>query len=271
MKIRVLGVEVWYRSIEALRDATLEVAEGEVVFVIGPNGSGKTTLLKTIASIVRPRRGVVYIDGRELSRYSPRELARRLAYIDPHIDRSLPTTVLDLLVTARYPREELFRVSLDRASLEVIDRVSRELGIESLLSRRLDQVSSGELQRVLIARALAQDPEILLVDEPTAFLDTRHKFEVMDILSRIARERSKTLIAASHDLALASIYADKVVVLYRGEVVSIGRPGEALSREVLREVFGVDIVEVSIEGRRIPVPIGPLRAPREPIEKRVTG
>jgi iron complex transport system ATP-binding protein len=258
MRIIVEGLEVWYNSTQALRNVTFEVREGEMTYIIGPNGAGKSTLLKTIASIVKPKVGAVYIDGKLLSRLPPRELGKIIAYVDPQISKTIPSTVLEFLLTARYPHQNTLGFSTSRQDLEVIENVSKQLNIDHLLSRRLDQLSSGELQRVLIARALVQRPRVLLLDEPSAFLDLRYRLEILDYIKMVAKANRIVCIVAIHDLYLASLYADKVMVINNGEIVAVGTPGEVLKEDILERVYRVRISLLSINGRRVVMPLEPI-------------
>lgn len=258
MRIIVEGLEVWYNSTQALRNVTFEVREGEMTYIIGPNGAGKSTLLKTIASIVKPKVGAVYIDGKLLSRLSPRELGKIIAYVDPQISKTIPSTVLEFLLTARYPHQNTLGFSTSRQDLKVIENVSKQLNIDHLLSRRLDQLSSGELQRVLIARALVQRPRVLLLDEPSAFLDLRYRLEILDYIKMVAKANRIVCIVAIHDLYLASLYADKVMVINNGEIVAVGTPGEVLKEDILERVYRVRISLLSINGRRVVIPLEPI-------------
>jgi len=258
MKIVVKGVEVWYNSTQALKNISFEVREGEVTFVIGPNGAGKSSLLKTIAHIVKPRVGVVYIDGKAVSMYSPKDLGKIMAYVDPQISRSIPSTVLEFLITARCPHQSLLSFRIPRQDLEVIERISKQLNIEHLLNRRLDQLSSGEFQRIVIARALVQSPKVLLLGEPSAFLDLRYRLEILDYIRKITQQNKTVSVVAIHDLYLASLYADKVIVLDSGEIVAIGTPDEVFNRELLEKVYKVKITILNVYGKKIVIPIEPL-------------
>uniref|UniRef100_A0A7C4BC85 ABC transporter ATP-binding protein n=1 Tax=Ignisphaera aggregans TaxID=334771 RepID=A0A7C4BC85_9CREN len=258
MRIIVEGLEVWYNSTQALRNVTFEVREGEMTYVIGPNGAGKSTLLKTIASIVKPKVGAIYIDGKLLSRLSPRELGKIVAYVDPQISKTIPSTVFEFLLTARYPHQNTLGFSMSHQDLEVVENVSKQLNIDHLLSRRLDQLSSGELQRVLIARALVQRPRVLLLDEPSAFLDLRYRLEILDYIKMVAESNRIVCIVAIHDLYLASLYADKVMVINNGEIVAVGTPEEVLKEDILERVYRVKISLLSINGKRVVIPLEPI-------------
>ena len=255
MIIKIVDVEVYYNSTPALKNATLELREGEMSFIIGPNGSGKTTLLKTIANLVKPRRGVVYIDGKEIYRYSPTELGKLIGFADPYINKSLPATVLDLLTTARYPHENSLSMSLSRESLEIIEEITDLLNIRDLLSRRIDQLSSGELQRVLLARVLVQRPRILLLDEPSAFLDLRYRLETLDLVEKYTKRDKLVSVVAIHDMYLASLYADKIILVDKGEIVAAGRPSDILKKDLLEKIYGVEIAEITMGSKKIFIPI----------------
>lgn len=260
MKILVDGLEVWYSSTRALSNISLELRGGEVTFVIGPNGAGKSTLLKAISLIVSPKRGVVYIDGRDARLYSARELAKIVAYVDPHISRTIPSTVLEYLMTARYPHRGFLSFREDRGDLEIIERVSQQMNISHLLRRRLDQLSSGELQRVVIARALVQQPKIMLLDEPSAFLDLRYRLEVLDYMKKVTKADNIVTIIAIHDLYLASLYADKVILLSDGVIVACGAMEEVLRKEIIERVYNVKVAVLKIDNRHIIVPVEPLNS-----------
>jgi len=255
VRIRVLNVEFSYSSTPALRGVTLEVEPGEAVFVIGPNGAGKTTLLKVIAGILRPTGGAVYIDGKDYRYYNAKELAKIVGYVDPHPSRSIPSTVYEFLISGRYPHQSLLQFAESEEDRRIVDRVCRRLGILHLLTRRLDQLSSGELQRVVLARALVQNPRVLLLDEPSAFLDLRYRIEVLSYVRDIVKTENRSAVVAVHDLYLASLFADKVVLMDRGMIVAAGAPEEVLRKDIISEVYGVEVEIIRIDDRIVVVPI----------------
>jgi len=255
MRIRIRDIEFYYNSTKILDGITLEVGEGENLYIIGPNGAGKTTLLKVIARVLEPLKGVVYIDGKDYRLYNPRELAKMISYVDPHVDRSIPSTVYHFLLTARYPHQKSLQIVESEDDVVAIDRVAKAFGIDHLLDRRLDQLSSGELQRVVIARAFVQEPEILLLDEPSAFLDIRYRMEVLEYVKRFISNSNRVAIVAIHDLYLASLYADRIAVLSNGRIVDVGTPEEVFSSRVIEDVYGVKIELIQINGRYIPIPV----------------
>lgn len=259
MRIRVDSVTLTYGSVKALEDVTLEVEEGRITCLLGPNGAGKTTLLRVVASVLKPKRGVVYIDGKDSRLYRPRELAKLISLSEPHISRTLPMRVVDFLLTARYPHQEPLRYFEREEDLSVVLEVSRELKIDHLLERRLDQLSSGELQRVVIATALARRPRVLLLDEPSAFLDIRYRVEALEVIRSYTLAHRTTTMVALHDLYLASLYCDTSVLLFEGRVVACGSTREVLSSPIVEEVYGVRIKTITIDGGllfALPLPLG---------------
>jgi iron complex transport system ATP-binding protein len=246
VRVRVEGMSFSYDSHEVLNDVTLDIEPCKVTCVIGPNGAGKTTLLKVIASILKPTKGTVYLDFKDLRLYNPKEVARVIAYSEPNISKSIPVKVLDLILTARYPFQGNTQFFEGPNDLRIVDEVCRELNITHLLNKRLDQVSSGELQRVLIATALVKNPKVLLLDEPSAFLDIRYRFEVLRYVKEVTTKYGLTTVVALHDLQLASMFCDEVVLMDRGRIVKYGTVNEVLTSDVIKDVYGVDIEVITL-------------------------
>ncbi len=241
MKIRVLDIEFWYDSIQALREVSFDIGEGELLSIIGPNGAGKTTLLKVLARILKPKRGTVFIDGKSLWDLSPREAAKRIAYSSTYISEGFNTVVLDYLLTARYPHTNMLSISYGDRDLEIIERVLDRLEISHLAERRLDQLSSGELQRVLLARLLVQEPQILLIDEPTAHLDLRYQLESMELLREVTISEKLVTIITTHKLWIAAKYSDKTILLDRGRIMAAGSPEEVITPKNIANTYKVEI------------------------------
>jgi iron complex transport system ATP-binding protein len=246
VRVRVEGMSFSYDSYEVLNDVTLDIEPCKVTCVIGPNGAGKTTLLKVIASILKPTKGTVYLDFKDLRLYNPKEIARVIAYSEPNISKSIPVKVLDLILTARYPFQGNTQFFEGPNDLRIVDEVCRELNITHLLNKRLDQVSSGELQRVLIATALVKNPKVLLLDEPSAFLDIRYRFEVLRYVKEVTTKYGLTTVVALHDLQLASMFCDEVVLMDRGRIVRYGTVNEVLTSDVIKDVYGVDVEVITL-------------------------
>jgi iron complex transport system ATP-binding protein len=227
-------------------DLSLTITSGQLLGIIGPNGSGKSTLLKLLAGIVRPQKGTVSLLGRDLRRLSPDAIGKISAYVPQDAEISFPFTVQDIVLMGRYPhrREGLWDLwgwesSRDYAAAE---RVMAELNVLHLAEHTIGELSGGERQRAVIARALAQEPDVLLLDEPTAFLDLNYQLEISRILHRFVRERGLTIVLVSHDLNLASQYCDRVVLLDRGRLVASDHPHTVLRPDVLEPVYGCRIL-----------------------------
>ena len=221
-----------------LNEVTLSIPRGSVTAIIGPNGSGKSTLLRTLARLLRPKTGSVLLDGAAIARMSPGRVARQIATL-PQSPGAVPgMTVQELVEQGRYPHTGPLRMRSHR------DRAAVERALELTSSGRfrhrlLDSLSGGERQRVWIALALAQEPRILLLDEPTTFLDINHQIQVLNLIRELNREHGLTVVMALHDLNQASRHAERLVVLHRGRIVEEGPPKAVIREDVLASVFNV--------------------------------
>ncbi len=255
MKVEAQQLVVGYQGEPVVEVNELVVEPGKLVAILGPNGTGKTTLLKALAGMLRPMKGTVYVDGLEIHRLSRMDRARLVTYLPPSIARSLETTtVLDLLLSARLPYSRALQILPSRRDLDVVEAIIERLGLGKLVTRRLTSLSSGELQRVLLAFALAKESDVILADEPTAFLDLYYKVNVFDLLRNLASTEGKTVVVATHELFLAPKYADIVVMLSKGRIVALGEPSHVLREELIEEVFGVK-VEVRVQDGRLTITI----------------
>jgi iron complex transport system ATP-binding protein len=240
-----------------LAGASVEVRRGEVVGLLGPNGAGKTTLLRVIGRLIPPDDGTVSIDGRPVEGIGRRELARRLAVVPQDTGIAFPFTAGELVLMGRAPHQPRFGLD-GAADVERARAALARLGLEALADRSVHELSGGERQLVLFARALCQEADWLLLDEPTAFLDLRHRIEVLAAVRELAAEGRGALVV-SHDLGLAARVCDRLVLLDRGRVVAEGAPDAVVRPEVLRRAFGIeaDVLEAP-EGGRVVVPrLGP--------------
>ena len=227
-----------------LKNISITIASGEVLGILGPNGSGKSTLLKVLMRIVTPQRGTVELFGQPHGAFSQVEIARRVAFVPQETQQAFPFTINEMVLMGRYPHHNRtwglgWEGDQDRA---VAMQAMRELDVAHLGTRLITDVSSGERQRAVIARALAQDPDVLLLDEPTAFLDLHHQLDIARILRRFNRERGLTVILVSHDLNLASQSCDRLLLLQEGEIVTTGTPEEVMSKESLEPVYGCQVL-----------------------------
>ena len=234
--VRVLGVEVRYGSFKVLDDVSLDVSEGEVVAVLGPNGSGKTTLLKTIDGILKPIKGSVYIDSKNITQLSRGDIAKLVSLVPQHVNLVRGVRVVDFVLTGRRPHIDFMPTSKD---LEVVLRYLRYVDAEYLVDRDITELSGGEFQRVLIARALVAEPRILLLDEPTSNLDIKYQISILNLITKLSKERRMTIITSLHDLTQAYRYAEKVVFLNHGKIYAMGWVEDVMREDIIEAVYGV--------------------------------
>jgi iron complex transport system ATP-binding protein len=225
----------------AIRDLTFTVAPGEVLGVIGPNGSGKTTLIRLLSRVLRPARGDIRLEGASLAGVSRAALARAVAVVPQDVPAGFAFTVRELVLMGRFPHGpgRFLETARDRAAAE---RAMRDLGVAALASEPLDRLSGGERQRALLARAVCQEPRVLVLDEPTAHLDLRHQAECVGLLRRLNREAGLTVVLVSHDLSLAGQVADRLLLLREGRLAGLGPPDAVLEERLLAAVYGCPVV-----------------------------
>jgi iron complex transport system ATP-binding protein len=233
-----------------LRGIDLALRRGELVALLGTNGSGKTTLLRTFAGTLAAERGTVSFDGRDLRGWRRDALARRIAVLPQQLDLPAGFTVAELVAMGRAPHAR--RLFASTAEDErAIARALLDADAEELADRVAEELSGGERQRLLVAMALAQDPELLLLDEPTLHLDLAHQVALLAAIRRLRDQRGLTVLAVLHDLNLAAAFAPRVAVLDEGRVVADGPPDEVLSPDLVRRIFGVAVDEArTADGRR---------------------
>jgi len=241
-RLQALGLTFSYTpdSPQVLDPLDLELEPGTFVGLLGPNGSGKSTLLKLLAGVLRPTQGHVDLGGEDLTRIPRGRLASTLAFVPQDVHVWLPFTCREVVAMGRYVHRSGLGL-LDSGHDEVVRRCMADTGVLDLAERRITEVSGGEAQRVRIAQALAQEARILVLDEPTSHLDISFQVEVMDLLSRLNRTHGLTILAALHDLNLASLYCDRLIALRQGHVLRDGPPAEVLEPALLLQVFGVQV------------------------------
>lgn len=226
-----------YGERSILNGVSFSVDEGEFFIVIGPNGSGKTTLIKAVSGAVKVLKGKVEILGHPLTGYSGKALARSIAVVPQSAPADIPFTVAEVVLMGRSPHLSLLGLER-RKDQEIAHQAMSFTNVKHLAGRKLDELSSGERQRVLIARAICQQPRIIVLDEPTASLDPAHQVHIMDLLGRLRNEEGITVVMVSHDLNLAAMYADRLLLMKQGRVVSQGEPQEVLTCETLEKTYG---------------------------------
>jgi iron complex transport system ATP-binding protein len=254
MRLEARNLSAGYGGARIVSDVDLVIEEQRITGLIGPNGAGKSTLLRVLSRFLKPQRGVVLLDGEVLHRLPTREVARKLAFLGQ--EEGLPDlTVEELVHRGRFPHQSLLRrnAAEDR---QAIEWAIRTMNLEALRHRPLRHVSHGEMRRAWTAMALAQRPDVLLLDEPTAFLDIAHQFELLDLLSEL-KAHGVTVVMSMHDLWMTALYCDRVIAMRDGRIVGHGPREEVLTTELIREVFGVEVTPHvhPTTGARIPLPI----------------
>ncbi len=239
--VALRNIELRYGDSTILQDISLTVSSGELLIIIGPNGAGKTSLLKIIAGLLNPSTGTTEIFSHHISSYSRRELAKKIAVVPQEIPLDFPFTVLETVLMGRAPHLGLLGFE-QKHDNEKAWQAMEFTDVTHLADRRLHHLSGGERQRVIIARALCQDPEIILLDEPTAALDLAHQIHIMDLLERFRSKRQSTIIMVSHDLNLAAMYGEPVVLMQDGRIVRHGPPEDVLTRDLLIKTYGCDLM-----------------------------
>jgi iron complex transport system ATP-binding protein len=230
-----------YNGGKVVDDVSFSAKAGEFFMIIGPNGAGKSSLLKLIAGIEQPQSGQISILGRPKAKYSARELAKVVALVAQQAPIDFPFSVAETVLMGRSPHLGLLGIEGERDYALAAEAMSFT-GVRQLADRRLDQLSGGERQRVMIARAICQEPKIILLDEPTTALDPAHQLKIMDLMERFRQEKKTTVIMVSHDLNLAALYSDRLLLMKNGSVVVIGTPAEVFIPEFIENSYECDLL-----------------------------
>ena len=235
----------------------LVIPPGRITAIVGANGCGKSTLLRALARLIPPREGQVILDGKALHGRPTKEIARILGLLPQSPIAPEGIAVTDLVGRGRHPHQKLL-ARWSAHDYEVVARALASTGVEDLADRAVDELSGGQRQRVWIAMALAQETDILLLDEPTTFLDVAHQIEVLDLLTDLNRDGGTTIVMVLHDINLAARYADCLFAMRDGEIVAAGAPSDVVTNELIREVFELDALVVSdpVSGTPIVLPRG---------------
>ena len=225
----------------AIRDLSFEVRAGETFGVIGPNASGKTTLVRLLSRVLAPAAGRIELDGADLSALGRAAVARQIAVVPQDVPSGVPHTVEELVLMGRYPRapRRFFESEEDRAAAR---RAMEAVGVIDLRAAMLDRLSGGERQRAMLARALAQEPRLLVLDEPTAHLDLRYQAECAGLLRRLGRDGRLTIVLVSHDLGFAAELCDRLMLMAAGAAVRVGAPEAVIEESVLEAAYGCRVI-----------------------------
>jgi iron complex transport system ATP-binding protein len=250
--INVRNLHSSYNGHEVLKGVNLDIGDGEFLGLLGPNGSGKTTLLRCITGSLKPISGSIQILGRDRSDWKTRELARRMALLPQENHPGFEFTVSEIISMGRYPHMGRFSMT-DRRGKKAVENALERCELRGMEGKSISELSGGERQRVFIARSLAQEPGILLLDEPTKNLDVRHSIDILSLVRKLNKKRGTTVLAVLHDIDLAARYCDGVALMKEGKLMVKGPVEEVLSEGWMREVFQIDCR--IHRGRRIHVEI----------------
>jgi len=240
--IHMRGVSVDLRNVTILRDVNLTIESGEFWGIAGPNGSGKTTMIRILAGFVLPSQGEVCVLGKPLEDWKLTALRKRVGYLPQRLsfDEGIPISAMEVILMGRTGKRGMLR-RLSGKDYEMARSCAAELGIAALLDRPVGSLSGGEHQLVQLARALAQEPKLILLDEPTANLDINHQMETLDLIKELCSQQGLVAVAALHDLNLAAQYCNRLVILSEGRIYAEGSPREVITTENIREVYGAEV------------------------------
>lgn len=257
MPLEARDLTLAYDRNAVVAELSVRVEAGRITALVGANASGKSTLLRGLSRLLRPAGGAVYLDGRAIARLSTKEVARRMAVLpqDPELPEGV--TVRELAAQGRYPHQRLLR-QWSREDEAAVERALEATGTADLAERPLDELSGGQRQRAWIAMTLAQETEVLLLDEPTTFLDMAHQMEVLELLRELNERGGRTIVMVLHDLNQAARYADRIVAIRDGRLLADGPPEAVITEETVRAVFGLEVrvIEHPVAGTPLCVPVG---------------
>jgi len=242
--IEVGEVVFYYDSTPVLRGVSIRLTSGKLIIILGPNGSGKTTLLKCLCRLLRPKAGYVRFDGQDVWDIGMRLFARQVGYVPQRHHPVYPYRVIDVIASGRTPYIDFFEMP-SRKDYEIALQALRLVGLEHLAERPYTELSDGELRLVLIARALAQNPKVLLLDEPTANLDFKNKIIIMKALKELAK-RDLLVLITEHDPNIAAMFSDEVILLKDGKLIAHGKPCEVINRDSMKALYNVDVHIISL-------------------------
>ncbi len=249
MVLSVKKVEFSYGSVPVLRDVNFEVKRGDFISILGVNGSGKSTLMKCINRILAFKEGVIMVEDRDLKKMNNIEIAQKIGYVPQNSETGF-VTVFDAVLLGRKP---YIKWDVSRNDIELTEKVLNILDLEEYSLRYINELSGGELQKVVIARALVQEPQLLLLDEPTSDLDLKNQLEVMKIIKEVSATQNIASVVVMHDINLALRYSDKFIILKDGQVFTTGGK-EVITPEIIKETYGVDVHVTNFDGIPLVIP-----------------
>lgn len=228
-------------KMKILKDITLSLEKGEFIGILGPNGCGKSTLLKNIMNFLSPESGTVELFGEEIRRMDQKKVARKMAYVPQKSGMHMALTVFETILMGRLPHLKNRWEGYSTVDIEIVNQIIREMDLEPFKDRISLSLSGGEFQKVLLARALVQNPQILILDEPTSNLDMNHAVELMAQIKSLTLNSDLSAVAVLHDLNLAALFCDKVLFVKNGKVVYRGEPHKVFTREIIKDIYDIDV------------------------------
>ncbi|SHT60143.1 Ferric enterobactin ABC transporter, ATP-binding protein FepC [Mycobacteroides abscessus subsp. abscessus] len=235
---RVEDLTAGYDRTQVFCELNVEIAKGKITTIIGPNGCGKSTLLKTIGRLLRKEKGRIFLQGQDMQKLSTKEIAKQLAILSQSPSAPYQLTVEELISYGRYPHRKNVN-HLSKKDVERIDWAMEVTNTVAFRNRELAELSGGQRQRVWLAMALAQETDILLLDEPTTYLDMAHQLEVLNIVQKLNKDHGCTIVMVLHDINHATRYSDELIAMRDGEIIKCGPPGSIMTKEVLKDVFHI--------------------------------
>ncbi len=251
------SLKLAYDNSVICEDLELNIPEEKFTVIVGPNGCGKSTLLRSLCRLLKPSHGQVYLDGRNIQQLPAKQLARELGLLPQSSQAPEGIRVVDLIARGRYPHQKLFKQwSLE--DQEAVSQAMHDTGVTELAEKQVDELSGGQKQRVWIAMVLAQKTPIVLLDEPTTYLDVAHQIELLELFRTLNRDKNYTIVAVLHDLNQACRYADHLIAFTGGEIVAEGDPNSLINAELVKQVFGLDsiIIDDPVSHTPLIVPLG---------------
>jgi len=246
LSIKAEGLGVSYGDIHVWKDINLDINEPGLVAILGPNGVGKSTFMYTINKILEPTEGRVLINGTDVMDMDYKDIAKVIAYVPQQSNETFAMSVLDTVLMGRYPVSGFVTTKED---VQVATKCLKMMGITDLAMRNFNELSAGQHQKVMIARGLAQDPQILMLDEPTSNLDVYHQYYVMKLLRDIAKEKGIIILVICHDLNIASRFSDRLILLSKGVIGADGTAEEVITKENIKNVYDMDTEVITVDGR----------------------
>ncbi|MBF6158929.1 ABC transporter ATP-binding protein [Nocardia cyriacigeorgica] len=255
-RLRADRLRLGYRGRTISEDLSADIPDGSFTVIIGPNACGKSTLLRALARLLAPESGTVLLDGKAISSYPAKEVARRIGLLPQTSTAPDGIRVADLVARGRYPHQSLLR-QWSQADAEAVATAMAATGVTELSARSVDELSGGQRQRVWIAMVLAQDTPVILLDEPTTYLDIAHQIQLLDLCRTLNRESGRTVVAVLHDLNHAFRYADHLIAMRDGQIRAAGPPGEIVTADLVRSVFdlGCRVIEDPETGAPLVIPL----------------